>query len=61
MERYAYSASLDSFVSFRVPFVVIQYEHYVEKEEDTEDVILDLKLAREDILGCDEAHGFRAP
>ena len=59
--RDAYSPSPDSFVSFRVPSVVTQYEHHVKKEKDTEDVILDLKLAREDILGCDEAHGFRAP
>ena len=41
MESNASPSSPDSFVSFRVPSVVTQYEHRVQEEEDTEDVVED--------------------
>jgi len=41
VESDASPPSPDSYVSFRVPSVMIQYEHYVQEEEDTKDVIED--------------------
>ena len=35
MKRDASSPSLDSFVSFRVSYVVTHYDHYAQEEEDT--------------------------
>jgi len=39
VKRNASSLSPDSYVSFRVSFVMTQYEHHVQEVEDTEDVI----------------------
>ena len=41
MESDASLPSPDSSVSFRVPSFVTQYEHHVQEEEDTEDVVED--------------------
>ena len=41
VESDASPPSPDSFVSFRVPSVVTQYEHHVHEEEDTLDAIED--------------------
>jgi len=39
VEKNASSSSPDSTVSFRVLSIVAQYEHHVQEEEDTDDVI----------------------
>jgi len=44
VESYASLPSLDSTISFGVPIVVTQFEHYIQEEEATNDVIEDLKL-----------------
>ena len=41
MESDASPPSPNSSVSFRVPLAVTQYEHRVQEEEDTEDVVED--------------------
>ena len=41
VERDASSPSLDSSVSFRVSIVITHYEHHVQNEKDTKDVIED--------------------
>ena len=41
VESDASSPSPDSSVLFNVSFVVTQYEHHVQEEEDTDDVIED--------------------
>jgi len=43
VESDASPPSPDSFVSFRMRFVVTQYKHHVHEEEDTEDIIEDPK------------------
>jgi len=41
VESDASPPSLDSFISFRGPSVVTQYEHHIHEDEDIEDVIED--------------------
>ena len=41
VERDASSPSPDNIVSFRVSSIVTQYEHHVQVEEDTDNVIED--------------------